>query len=304
MGSAKWTEAAVIEVLREAYLLPDVAVANNVLDEWALLHQIPLRHLGNDRRIDALAVRCWSAGRGFERIAFEVKVSRQDFRNETPEKRAPSEAIAHLCTYVAPAGIIPVPELPPGWGLIEVYDNPADRPTTRSPVGGRGLWKVKPKRRKPVAELDDLAAMLARRASRAEQSIRSGEGGSAAEVARLRAEHDRLSLALYNAEKKVSRAAAEAREARYELLGLAGDQECADCGQKVTWRYTKGTGAEWVHTKKIHDKPCNDARREKDRLAKEAETGSHYGWGFAAPVEPKAFREKRLAQEVTEQEAS
>lgn len=310
----KWTEALVIDVLREAYL----PVNEHQLDEWALLPQVALRcHTAageakaygstlNERRIDAFAVRCWSGGRGFERIAFEVKVSRADFRSETDEKRAPAEAVSHLCTYVAPAGVIPAVELPPGWGLIEVYETAAARPATRKPLGTRGVWVVKPKRRTPHVELDDLAAVLARRASRAEERIRVAGDASPAETARLRHEVDRLSGLLYGAQQQIDKAKQSAREARFELLAQAGDQECADCGHKVTWRASTRSNpvAGWVHVDKRHEIPCAKNRREADRLAKEAATGSEYGWGFAGPVEPKAFRETRLIREQTTQEAS
>jgi hypothetical protein len=316
----KWTEADVLDVLREAYL----PVNEHQMDEWALLPQVALRCLTpagldlkakggkvmarhwNERRIDALAVRCWSTGRGFERIAFEVKVSRADFRNETEEKRAPAEAVAHMCTYVAPAGVIPVVELPPGWGLIEVYETPADRPLTGARLGDRGVWVVKPKRRTPWIELDGLTAVLARRASRAEESIRSASGGSPAEVARLRHENDRLSGLLYSAQQQIDKAKQAAREARFELLAQAGEQVCADCDQKITWKASARSNpvAGWAHVDKRHEIPCQKDRREKDRLAKEAATGAQYSWGFAAPVEPKAFRELRQDREQLEQEAS
>lgn len=295
----KWTETLVIDVLREAYLPRE---GSDVLEEWALLNQVVLRAGRNERRIDALGVRC--SGRGDERIAFEVKVSRQDFRSETPEKRAPAEAVAHLCTYVAPADLIPVGELPAGWGLIEVYETPFDRPPTIAPLGDRAEWRVRPVRRTPVGGLDDLAAVLARRASRTEESIRSGADVPGVEVARLRYDVERLSLALYSAQQQIAAAADAARQARYELLGQAGDQDCADCGQKVTWRHTAKNGAAWTHVKRAHDKPCAKDRAEQDRLAKVAETGAHYGWGFAAPIEPRVFREARQVREATMREAS
>lgn len=295
----KWTEAEVIARIREAYLLPE---GSQALDEWAMLTQVLLRMPDgtNERTIDALAVRCWGSGRGFERIAFEVKVSRQDYRNETPEKRAPAEASAHRCAYVVPAGLIRLDELPAGWGLVEVFENRTDRPPTSRPLGGRALWRKYAAKREPVCDLDYLVSAGFRRASRAEEAIRQGSLPEA-EVARLRHENDSLHGIVSRAKDAARRANERVKEMRNEILALAGpDQECADCGEKVTWRLGSVSG--WSHVEKAAEEPCRKARAEADRLRKEAETGSKYSWGFAPPVEPKAIREMRLADHQKDME--
>lgn len=295
----KWTEAAVIERLREPYLAVDAVTLS---EEWAFLTQVPLRSPGsrNERIIDALAVRCWGGGKGFERLAFEVKVSRSDYRNETPEKRAPAEASAHRCAYVVPAGLIRTDELPAGWGLIEVYETPADRPTTGRPLGGRALWRKYSEHREPTCDPNYLVSAGFRRASRAEQAIRTGDL-PAAEVARLRHESDSMHGMLSRAKDAQRREKRRAEAARGELLALLdGDQGCADCGEQLTWKRSGHSESQWVHVNQRHNYPCQQIREEADRLRKEAETGSKYGWGFAPPPEPRVLRERRLAEHEME----
>jgi len=64
---------------------------------------------------------CFSSHR-FERIAFEVKVSRRDFAMEIdhPEKRLSAEKIANRCYFVVPQGLVARDEVPEKWGLMEV----------------------------------------------------------------------------------------------------------------------------------------------------------------------------------------
>lgn len=59
---------------------------------------------------------------GLERIAIEIKVSRQDFLNDVrnPEKQAPWCELADRIAYAVPAGLVRLDEVPRGFGLIEV----------------------------------------------------------------------------------------------------------------------------------------------------------------------------------------
>ena len=75
------------------------------------------------RHLDALAMDLWPS-RGLAIHGIEIKVSRSDFRNEIkqPEK---AEEIAEFCDYfwiAAPAGIVPIEEMPKAWGLYEVSE--------------------------------------------------------------------------------------------------------------------------------------------------------------------------------------
>lgn len=304
----KWTEALVIDAIRSSYLPPPEHPTP--MEEWALLTQVPLRSLTpqgeaalaagqkiyaqwvNERTIDAFIVRNWSGGKhGHERLAIEVKVSIQDYRNETDEKRAPAEASAHRCAYAAPAGLIDPATLPPGWGLIEVSD-----------AVPRMVWRKHAVRRTPTCDLDYLVTAGFRRASRAEERIRAGDSAPA-EVARLRDEHAKMASQLHTAQQGRKREENRAKMARSELLSIAGDQECADCFERVTWRRGGTNDSCWSHVDPGQDGRCYEQRREIDRLKREAETGTTYAWGIPAAVEPKALRDARLALDAV-QEAS
>jgi hypothetical protein len=299
----KWTEALVLDAIRATYLAPD---GPQMTEEWAMLTQVPLRCLRpsgeaalaagrklhaqdvEERTIDAFVVRCLASEHGFERLAIEVKVSAADYRSETDAKRAPAEASAHRCAYAAPAGLIDPATLPTGWGLIEV-----------SETAPRTVWRRRAVRRVPTCDLDYLASAGFRRASRAEESIRAGDV-PAAEVARLRDENDKLTGMLRRAKAAVLREEQRAKLARSELLGLDGAQECADCGGAVTWKRGGPTDSTWTHVDRGQEGRCYEARAEADRLRREARTGAAYSWGFASSVEPKVFRNHRLAAERME----
>ena len=76
------------------------------------------------RTADALAMQVWPS-RGLHLYGFEIKVSRADWRKEL-KSPAKAESVAQYCHYwaiVAPSGIVPVEELPPLWGLLEVEES-------------------------------------------------------------------------------------------------------------------------------------------------------------------------------------
>ncbi len=73
------------------------------------------------RHLDVLVMSLWPS-RGLTIIGIEVKISRGDWRREkaNPQK---AEELARFCDYffvAAPQGVIPVSEVPEGWGLLEV----------------------------------------------------------------------------------------------------------------------------------------------------------------------------------------
>lgn len=96
----------------ERFRHPDAA------GEWVFLREA----LG----IDALAIRCWQGNRPpyFERVGYEVKVSRSDFRREIrhPEKRAYAMSIVDRFYFACPAGLILPHETPEDCGLVWVYE--------------------------------------------------------------------------------------------------------------------------------------------------------------------------------------
>ena len=98
---------------------------------------------GATRRIDALALGCWPS-RGLFVHAIEVKVSRSDFRREL-KKPKKAETIAKYCDtfwIAAPKDVVPLDELPNGWGLLELKD---------------GAKKVRVKKKAASLELVELS---------------------------------------------------------------------------------------------------------------------------------------------------
>lgn len=90
-------------------------------DQWATYLELPNGTGGTKARtIDLYALHLWPSER-FRSIAYELKISRADFRRELddPTKRAPWEKLASEGWYVAPAGVIPMAEVPERWGLME-----------------------------------------------------------------------------------------------------------------------------------------------------------------------------------------
>lgn len=141
----------VVEALRERFPVP----------EWAFLEEVAdATGMNARRRLDVVAVSLWPS-RGLEAHGIEVKVTRPDWQRERadPEK---AEAVARFCRcfYVAaPVGIVPVDELPPAWGLLEVD------PTTRKVHTTR-----QPERRDVPEPTWAFLAALVRRAAEAEAS--------------------------------------------------------------------------------------------------------------------------------------
>lgn len=58
------------------------------------------------------------------RTAFEVKVSRSDWRRESEEKRRAWRSVTHRYIYVSPEGVIPVSEVPDDCGLWWIFQDP------------------------------------------------------------------------------------------------------------------------------------------------------------------------------------
>lgn len=75
----------------------------------------------DDRRLDAWAMHLWPSRR-HRRIAYEIKVSRADFRCElrNPDKRQPALRISNEFYFAAPLGLIHSSELPLECGLVTV----------------------------------------------------------------------------------------------------------------------------------------------------------------------------------------
>lgn len=141
----KWTESALLDLLRKRH-----AGRGGNGPEWAYLEHVrDAAGFDATRTIDALALHLWPS-RGHEMHAFEVKVSRSDWRRElaNPAKADGWCRLVDRFWIVAPRGVVPHEEVPASWGLLEtrgttglVATVPAPLLCTKAarPLIGRGL---------------------------------------------------------------------------------------------------------------------------------------------------------------------
>lgn len=110
----EYTEQDVFDRLKFAFPSPAFVLLPQVRSCTGQAQDVP-------RKVDAIAASVYPS-RGLYLCGIEIKVKKTDWRKELrdPEK---SEAIKKYCRYwyvAAPIGIVPVGELPEGWGLVEV----------------------------------------------------------------------------------------------------------------------------------------------------------------------------------------
>jgi hypothetical protein len=105
---------AIMERLRRHYINPADDLPGGIF-----LEEVG-RNGQHGRRADALYVGFTSAS-GRQLIGHEVKVSRADWRNELAKvgKADTWADDCHAWYVVAPEGVVPVDELPEGWGLLD-----------------------------------------------------------------------------------------------------------------------------------------------------------------------------------------
>lgn len=94
--------------------------------QWVFLTEVAFATgfgKGSDNHIDAMAFNCWPSA-GLDRIAYEVKVSREDYKRELKDPGKRQNAVEHSnhFFFAAPAGLIDVEDLPIDCGLIEVNE--------------------------------------------------------------------------------------------------------------------------------------------------------------------------------------
>jgi hypothetical protein len=79
----------------------------------------------SEQRIDFWAISCFPS-EGFTRVAYEVKVSRQDFLNELkdPLKRRGALLVSNQFWFITPPGLVDAAEVPIECGLMEVTTTP------------------------------------------------------------------------------------------------------------------------------------------------------------------------------------
>lgn len=106
--------AAIMERLRRHYINPADDLPGGIF-----LEEVG-RNGQHGRRVDALYIGFTSAS-GRQLIGHEVKVSRADWRNELAKvgKADTWADDCHAWYVVAPEGVVPVDELPEGWGLLD-----------------------------------------------------------------------------------------------------------------------------------------------------------------------------------------
>lgn len=112
----EWSESGLTELLAKKFAPP----------AWAFFPQARngTGFTRMPRTCDALAVSLWPS-RGIEIHGFEIKVNRSDWSRELadPEKSIEWQSRCHHWWIVAPSDVVPLPELPANWGLIEPATN-------------------------------------------------------------------------------------------------------------------------------------------------------------------------------------
>ncbi len=71
------------------------------------------------RRIDLFEISCFES-KGFTATAYEIKISRSDFKRETEQKQRPARMFSDHFWYVTPPGLIKPEEIPLWAGLMEI----------------------------------------------------------------------------------------------------------------------------------------------------------------------------------------
>lgn len=108
------TAAEICDYLRDRYQL----------DEWVLFFEL---RAGTgyaykvDQRVDAWVMNTWPS-KDLIKLAFEIKISRNDFLRELkhPEKREYAMSISNRFYFLTPQGLVSPEEVPADCGLIEV----------------------------------------------------------------------------------------------------------------------------------------------------------------------------------------
>lgn len=95
--------------------------------QWVFLTEVAFATgfgKGSDNHIDVMAFNCWPSS-GLDRIAYEVKVSREDFKRELKDPGKRQNAVEHSnhFFFAAPSGLIDADDLPIDCGLVEVDGN-------------------------------------------------------------------------------------------------------------------------------------------------------------------------------------
>jgi hypothetical protein len=102
----------------------------HISPEWSFFEEVT----DEIRRFDAFAMNLWSSRR-YERVAYEVKMTRQDFKRELddPIKRRAGLLASNRFYFATPMGLVRPEEIPLECGLIEIDDIGRPHQTVHAP---------------------------------------------------------------------------------------------------------------------------------------------------------------------------
>jgi hypothetical protein len=123
--------AAILNALEEHYRRLNRIIA---APEWACFRELATWTGFTPRLIDFYAFNCWHS-KGFLRVAYEVKISRGDFKRELaePAKREPAMKLCNEFYFICPEGMLRADEIPAGCGLRDVSETGRIRTRLRAP---------------------------------------------------------------------------------------------------------------------------------------------------------------------------
>lgn len=127
------------------------------------------------RRVDFWTISANSSA-GFDARAYEIKVSRADFRRDSHEKQRGARLFSDRFFYVTPSGLIQRDEVPDWAGLIEFSEGklstvvPAPRRDKDGPT-----WELVVSMIRNAGQLNRDTSVLKQRLHYAEQQIRSAK---------------------------------------------------------------------------------------------------------------------------------
>jgi len=219
------------------------------LPEWYLEHEVTL----GGRRLDIVAFNLYGSKK-WRTVGFECKVSRGDWLRELANHRKSEDwcAVVDEFFVVAPRGVVPLDELPRGWGLLEVSKT-------------RMFMRAQPERKQGSTLPREVAACFFRRlAHRAERSAALAKQPAVALEHRER-EQLREEVRVEHAQRQAQRASqAEVRAAAYERL-------LADLGFGPWDMRADQTIRAAVKAFRLHGDPLKQVIATIDQLAQHAE---------------------------------
>jgi len=125
-------------------------------DEWVVLKEVRTNtgykskytdgYPFTEKYIDIMVLNCWPS-KGYLKIAFEIKLTKNDFINELkkPEKRWLAMMYSNEFYFVVPKEVLDWRDIPWGCGLIEVIRNQCD-----------GEWQLKVTKKAPLKDASPL----------------------------------------------------------------------------------------------------------------------------------------------------